>query len=215
MKASVDYSLYLVTDSALITTNTVDEAVEQAIKGGCTVVQLREKEKSTLDFYNIAVKVKDVCSKYGIPLIINDRIDIALAVDADGVHIGQEDMPAKIARTLIGHDKILGISASNIFEAREAEDVGADYVGVGAMFTTQTKTNAALVSMEELKKIRASIELPIIAIGGINKHTISLFEHTGIDGIAVVSAIVAEKDIVAASKEMLSLFLENMRYEND
>jgi len=206
MKPIIDYTLYLVTDSSLMSTDTVEQSVEQAIKGGCTLVQLREKEKSSKDFFDTAMSVKAVCGSSGIPLMINDRVDIALAVDADGVHIGQKDLPAKIVRDLIGDDKILGVSASNLVEALQAEKDGADYLGVGAMFATGTKTDADTVSMEELSKIRKKTHLPIVVIGGINQNTIPLFSGSGINGIAVVSAIVSEHNILAATRELKDLF---------
>ena len=206
MKPIIDYTLYLVTDSSLMSTDTVEQSVEQAIKGGCTLVQLREKEKSSKDFFDTAMSVKAVCGSSGIPLMINDRVDIALAVDADGVHIGQKDLPAKIVRNLIGDDKILGVSASNLVEALQAEKDGADYLGVGAMFATGTKTDADTVSMDELSKIRKKTHLPIVVIGGINQNTIPLFSGSGINGIAVVSAIVSERNILAATRELKDLF---------
>ena len=207
MKPEINYSIYLVTDSELMSTETVEQAVEQAIKGGCTLVQLREKKLSSLDFYNTALKVKTITDHYNIPLIINDRVDIALAVDAAGVHVGQSDLPAKIVRNIIGNDKILGVSASSLTEAMQAEKEGADYLGVGAMFITGTKTDAELVSLESLKEIKRTTSLPIVAIGGINKDTIPLLADTGIDGIAVVSAIISEKDIFMAASKIKSLFL--------
>ena len=206
MKPIIDYTLYLVTDSSLMSTDTVEQSVEQAIKGGCTLVQFREKEKSSKDFFDTAMSVKAVCGSSGIPLMINDRVDIALAVDADGVHIGQKDLPAKIVRDLIGDDKILGVSASNLVEALQAEKDGADYLGVGAMFATGTKTDADTVSMDELSKIRKKTHLPIVVIGGINQNTIPLFSGSGINGIAVVSAIVSERNILAATRELKDLF---------
>jgi len=207
MKPEINYSIYLVTDSELMSTETVEQAVEQAIKGGCTLVQLREKKLSSLDFYKTALKVKTITDHYNIPLIINDRVDIALAVDAAGVHVGQSDLPAKIIRNIIGNDKILGVSASSLTEAMQAEKEGADYLGVGAMFITGTKTDAELVSLESLKEIKRTTSLPIVAIGGINKDTIPLLADTGIDGIAVVSAIISEKDISMAASSLKSLFL--------
>jgi len=210
MKPEIDYSIYLVTDSKLMSTAAMEEAVEQAIKGGCTLVQLREKRLCTLDFYHIAAKVKAVTDRYGVPLIINDRIDIALAVDAEGVHIGQSDLPAKVARKMIGSNKILGVSAANIYEAKQAQKDGADYLGVGAMFATGTKTDAKLVSMKALKDIRAATPLPIVVIGGINKNTIPLFANTKIDGIAVVSAIISEKNITLATSVLKELFSRAM-----
>lgn len=202
MKPQIDYSLYLVTDRGLMSTPTLEEAVEQAIRGGTTLVQLREKAVSSLDFYQTAIKIKQVTDKYHIPLIINDRVDIALAVDAAGVHVGQSDLPVHNVRSIIGKDKILGVSASTLGEAIRAREDGADYLGVGAMFATGTKTDAELVSMEELKKIRKAIKLPIVVIGGINRRTVPLFDGIGIDGFAVVSALISAKDIAKEAKIM-------------
>lgn len=201
-----DYTLYLVADRQLMSCDSLTEAVEQAILGGCTMIQLREKELSSLEFYNQAVAVKQVTDKYHIPLIINDRIDIAMAVQATGVHIGQHDLPAAAVRKVIGENMLLGVSASSIAEAIQAQQDGADYLGVGAMFPTGTKTDADSVSMEELQKIRAAVSLPIVVIGGINKGNAGRFKPMGIDGLAVVSAIIAQSDIKAAAAELKDLF---------
>lgn len=201
-----DYTLYLVTDRQLMSCDSLTEAVEQAILGGCTMIQLREKELSSLEFYNQAVAVKQVTDKYHIPLIINDRIDIAMAVQATGVHIGQHDLPAAAVRKVIEENMLLGVSASSIAEAIQAQQDGADYLGVGAMFPTGTKTDADSVSMEELQKIRAAVSLPIVVIGGINKGNAGRFKPMGIDGLAVVSAIIAQSDIKAAAAELKDLF---------
>ncbi len=205
-----DYTLYLVTDRSLMSTATLIEAVEQAILGGCTMIQLREKNISSLDFYRQSVEVKKVTEQYHVPFIINDRVDIAIAVNADGVHIGQSDIPAAIARDLIGTDMLLGVSAASVKEAVQAANDGADYLGVGAMFPTGTKTDANYVSIEELKKIRHAVNLPIIAIGGINKGNIKQFHDTGINGLAVVSAIIAQPDIQKAAAEMKSMFYKEV-----
>ena len=201
-----DYTLYLVTDRQLMSCDSLTEAVEQAILGGCTMIQLREKELPSLEFYNQAVAVKQVTERYHIPLIINDRIDIAMAVQATGVHIGQHDLPAAAVRKVIGENMLLGVSASSIAEAIQAQQDGADYLGVGAMFPTGTKTDADSVSMEELQKIRAAVSLPIVVIGGINKGNAGRFKPMGIDGLAVVSAIIAQSDIKAAAAELKDLF---------
>ncbi|HBQ46876.1 MAG TPA: thiamine phosphate synthase [Ruminococcaceae bacterium] len=205
MKPEIDYSLYLVTDRGLMTTPTLEEAVEQAIDGGCTLVQLREKNASSREFYRSAVSVKKVTDRRGVPLIINDRLDIALASGAAGVHLGQSDLPAAAARRVLGPDKIVGVSASTPAQAEAAQAAGADYLGVGAMFPTGTKTDADIISMEELKKIRAAVSIPIVAIGGINLRTAPLFRGTGIDGFAVVSAILARKDIRAAARGLRNI----------
>lgn len=209
MKNKVDYSIYLVTDRELMSTPSLEDAVEQAIEGGCTLVQLREKDLDSLSFYNLALSIKDITAKYKVPLIINDRIDIALAIDAHGVHIGQSDIPAEIARKLIGPNKILGVSASSVEEAIKAFKDGADYLGVGAMFATGTKTDANIVSMEELRAIRDKVSIPIVVIGGINKTTIPDFDTINIDGVSVVSAIIAEPNIKKATEELRELFYKN------
>lgn len=176
-----DFTLYLVTDRTLMSTQSLPEAVEQAVLGGCTIVQLREKSCGSLDFYQQALEVKRVTDRYHIPLIINDRIDIALAVKAAGVHLGQGDLPAARAREIMSRDMLLGVSAATVQEARQAQADGADYIGVGAMFPTGTKTDAGLVSMEELKRIRQSVELPIVVIGGITRENAARFRGCGIE----------------------------------
>lgn len=203
-----DYSLYLVTDRLLMSTKTLGEAVEQAIAGGCTMVQLREKEISSLDFYTLALEIKKITDSYGIPLIINDRIDIAMAAGTAGVHIGQNDMPADIVRKAIGKDMLLGVSAGSIGEAIDAVKAGADYLGVGAMFPTRTKPDAGFVSMEELGKIRRAVDIPIVVIGGISKENAMLFRPMGIDGLAVISAVIAQPDIKKSAADLKSLFSE-------
>jgi thiamine-phosphate pyrophosphorylase len=213
MKSNIDYSLYLVTDSELMTAKSVEESVTQAVCGGCTVVQLREKTASSREFYETAVKVRKITADYGVSLIINDRADIAMAVDADGVHIGQTDLPFDAVRRIVGKDKMVGVSVSNLTEAQAAANMGADYLGVGALFATGTKTDASLITMEELKRIRAEIKIPLVVIGGINKNTIPVFAGTGIDGIAVVSAIVSQKDPCGAARELKALFQHTMGKE--
>lgn len=209
-KMQVDYTLYLVTNRSLMSTPDLETAVRQAILGGCTLVQIREKDASSLEFFQIVQGVKTITDRFNVPLIVNDRIDIALAVDASGVHIGKSDLPTTIARRLIGPDKILGVSASSLDEAIQAQEDGADYLGVGAMFATGTKTDAKLVSIEELVLIRNSVDLPIVVIGGINKETIPKFQGTGINGLALVSAIISEPDIRTAAIELKNLFVRGM-----
>ncbi|MBZ0313878.1 thiamine phosphate synthase [Clostridium butyricum] len=208
MKPKIDYSIYLVTDRDLMSTKTLEEAVEEAIKGGCTLVQLREKECSSLDFYTTAINIKRITDKYKVPLLINDRLDIALAVDAAGVHIGQSDLPCSVVRKIVGDDKIIGVSAGTLENAIKAENDGADYIGVGAMYATGTKKDAKHTSMDELKKIRENISIPIVVIGGINKERIIDFNGTDIDGLAIVSAIISQKDIYKATSELKDLFFK-------
>ncbi len=202
-----DYSLYLVTDRMRMSTRTLGEAVEQAVIGGCTLVQLREKDISALDFYTLALEIKKITDRYGIPLIINDRIDIAMAAGAGGVHIGQRDIPADIARKVIGKDMLLGVSVGSAVEAIDAVKAGADYLGVGAMFPTGTKPDAGFVSMEELGRIRKAVDIPIVVIGGISRENAMLFRPMGVDGLAVVSAVIAKPDIKKSAADLKSLFL--------
>lgn len=208
MKPDFDCTLYLVTDRGLMSSATIEESVELAVRGGCTMVQLREKDASSLEFYETARKVRDITARLHVPLIINDRIDIALAADADGVHIGQDDLPADVVRRIVGPDRIVGVSAGNLAEALAAAEAGADYLGVGAMYSTGTKTDAGITAMAELHRIRKAVSLPIVVIGGINKDTVPQFYGTGIDGLAVVSAIVAQSDVEGAARELKTLFLE-------
>ena len=210
MKRKIDYSLYLVTDRNLMVASGIEECVEQAVRGGCTVVQLREKTASSREFYETALRVRKITADLGVPLIINDRADIALAVNADGAHVGQDDLPPDAARRVMGKDAVIGVSVNNLTEALAAASMGADYLGVGAMFATGTKKDADIAGMDELRRIRAEIKIPIVVIGGINKDTVPLFEGTGIDGIAVVSAIVSQKDPCAAARGLKTLFRSTM-----
>ncbi|WP_092560348.1 thiamine phosphate synthase [Anaeromicropila populeti] len=207
-KLLVDYSLYLCTDQGLMSTSTLEEAVEEAILGGCTVIQLREKDCSSKDFYELALRIKKITKKYKVPLIINDRVDIALAVDAEGVHVGQNDLPARVVRQILGPDKIIGVSTARVEEAERAAAEGADYIGVGAMYETATKNNTRPVSKEELLRIRNAVTIPIVVIGGINKERIQDFHETKINGIAVVSAVISQKNIRMAASELKERFLK-------
>ncbi len=203
MKPRVDYSLYLCTDRGLMTSDTIEEGVELAVKGGVTVVQLREKDCPGKEFYDIACSVKEVTDAYEIPLIINDRIDIAMAVDADGVHLGQEDIPAQAAREILGRHKIIGVSAYNTELALRAQKDGADYIGVGDVFGTSTKAGTHHVSVEELAKIRKTVKIPVVAIGGINAGNIHRLRGTGIEGVAVISAVLGARNITEAAEELI------------
>ena len=208
MKHGIDYSLYLCTDRRLMTSPTIEASVESALRGGTTVIQLREKDCSSREFYELGLRVKKITERYNAPLIINDRVDIALAVGAAGVHVGQGDLPSKVVREMVGPDMIVGVSAATLDEAVQAEEDGADYLGVGAMYATATKTDTRPVSMEELLKIRAAVKIPIVVIGGINKQTLGNFKGTGVNGLAVVSAIVAQPDPEAAARELLRMWKE-------
>ncbi len=207
-KMNIDYSLYLVTDRHAVRNSDFITAIQNALIGGCTMVQLREKDTSGYDFYTLAVQVKKLTDHYHVPLIINDRIDIALAVNAAGVHIGQHDMPAIIARKLLGKDKLLGVSVTSVKQAQAAMADGADYIGVGAMFPTNTKKDACIVTMAELRKIRAVIPLPIVIIGGIDIDTIPFFQDIGINGLALISAILSQPDIRQSAAALKQQFIK-------
>ena len=177
----------------------------QAIMGGATIIQIREKQLNFQDFLNEAIEVKQITNKYNIPLIINDNVEVALACKADGVHIGQDDMNIKEARKILGNNTIIGVSATNLQEAIEAEKNGADYLGVGALFPEymQSKPDAKCVSLEELRLITQSVKIPVVAIGGIKMQTIDKLKNTNIDGVAVISAIFANQDIITSTKEFV------------
>ena len=207
MKPDMNYTLYLCTDRRLMTTDTLEEAVELAIQGGVTVVQLREKDCTSREFYEEAEKVKAITDAYEIPLLINDRLDIALAVGADGLHLGQTDIPVWAARDILGADKIVGATANTLEKAEEAWKSGADYLGVGDVFGTSTKADTIHVTLEELAAIKKQVEIPVVAIGGINAENISSLKATGVDGAAVISAILAKRDITAAAETLISNFL--------
>lgn len=181
---------------------TVEESVELGILGGCSVVQLREKNASSLELFQLAQRVKAVTDKYNVPLIINDRLDICLAAGASGVHLGQSDLPCREARKILGADKIIGVSAATPEEAEKAQGDGADYLGVGAVFTTSTKTNTRPVTSDTIRKIRTSVTIPFVVIGGVNPQNITQLYGLGIDGAAVISAVISQPDITEAAKIM-------------
>ena len=187
--------LYAVTDRAWTGRQSLMEQVECALKGGATCVQLREKELNDTDFLAEAKELKILCARYGVPLIINDNVELALEVDSDGVHVGQEDMNAQDVRGLIGPGKILGVTAKTIEQAQKAQLNGADYLGSGAVFGSITKPNARPMSRELLQTICASVSIPVVAIGGIHRGNIASLAGTGIRGAAVVSGIFAAADI--------------------
>lgn len=191
-KCDVDYSLYLVTDRAMAAGRSLGDMVASAVAGGCTVVQIREKEAGTGAFYERALRLKAVTDALQVPLIVNDRVDIMLAVGAAGVHLGQSDLPADVARQIIGPKKILGVSAQTLEEAQKAERDGADYLGVGAVFSTTTKRDAEAVTLEMLRSICQAVHIPVVAIGGVSRKTISVLAGTGIRGVAVVSDIMKD-----------------------
>ncbi len=211
---NINYKLYLVTDRDVLNGRDFLKSLEQGILGGVSVVQLREKNTNSLEFYNLAIEVKKLTEKYNIPLIINDRVDIALAVDADGVHVGQTDLPANIVRKIIGKNKILGVSTANLEEAKKAVDDGADYIGVGALFPTVTKINTRKVNLDQLKHIRENINIPIVGIGGINEINVKSVIETGVDGAAIASAILSKTNIKETAESLyneIQLSFKNRR----
>ena len=198
--------IYLVTDEKACLGKDFYTCIEEAIKGGVKIVQLREKNISTKDFYEKALKVKEICKNYGALFIINDRLDIAQAVGADGVHLGQSDMPIEKAREILKDKFLIGATARNVEDAKRAELLGADYIGSGAIFGTSTKDNAKKVEMGELKKIVTSVKIPVFAIGGINIDNVSSLKNIGLQGICAVSGILSEKDCKKAVDIMLKNF---------
>lgn len=201
-------TLYAVTDRTWVKDTTLMDQVKEALEGGITFLQLREKHLSKEEFIKEAREMKELSKEYKVPFVINDNIEVALAVDADGVHIGQDDMSVEEARKLLGEDKIIGVSAHNVEEAIKAQKGGADYLGVGAVCATSTKKDANVVSKEEIKKICHTVEIPVVAIGGIKKENIKTLEGADVDGVAVVSAIFAAKDIKKDTKQLRSLVEE-------
>lgn len=200
--AKEDLLLYVVTDRHWLKDETLENQVEKALQGGATFLQLREKSLDDDIFLAEAKEIQKLCKKYQVPFVINDNVDIALAIDADGVHVGQSDMEALDVRKRLGPDKIIGVSAQNVQQALLAQKHGADYLGVGAVFPTGSKDDAEDVSFETLKAICQAVDIPVIAIGGITKENVSELKGSGICGIAVISAIFAQKDIKAATKEL-------------
>lgn len=194
--------LYLVTDRSWLGEESLVSQVEKSLINGVTFLQLREKNLEDKSFLDLAIEMKELAHGYNVPFVINDNIDIAMKSDADGVHIGQDDMSVAEARKIIGKDKILGVSAGTVQEAIQAEKLGADYLGVGAIFSTDTKKDAGDVTFETLKNICESVNIPVVAIGGINKDNISSLKGSGIDGVSVISAILAQKNIAKATCEL-------------
>lgn len=187
--------LYAVTDRSWVKEQTFYEQVESALKGGVTCVQLREKDLSEEDFLEEALAIRALCHDYGVPFLINDNVELAIKCGADGVHVGQKDMEAGHVRSLVGDEMIIGVSAQTVEQAVRAQEAGADYLGVGAVFSTSTKADAMDVSHETLRKICESVSIPVVAIGGINRNNIMELSGSGICGVALVSAIFASKDI--------------------
>ncbi|WP_288622832.1 thiamine phosphate synthase [uncultured Brachyspira sp.] len=197
--------LYAVTDRAWIGKQNLYEQVESALKGGATCVQLREKNLDEELFLEEAIKIKSLCKKYGVPFLINDNVDIAIKCEADGVHVGQEDTAVSKVRKLVGDKMIIGVSVQNINEALESIKNGADYLGVGAMFSTSTKLDANVIPFENLKSICNAVNIPVVAIGGIGKNNIMKLAGSGADGVALVSAIFGAKNIEEECRELRGL----------
>lgn len=206
MKLNRDsFLVYAVTDRAWLGDSTLAEQVEQAIKGGASFIQLREKNTDYESFLKLAKEIKKVTDKYQVPFVINDNIEVALACDADGIHVGQEDMAAGQVRATLGKDKIIGVSAETVELAKQAEENGADYLGVGAMFGTSTKPEAELTTFDTLKEICSAVSIPVVAIGGIKEHNIMELKGSGIAGVSVVSAVFAQPDITTATQQLAKL----------
>lgn len=196
--------LYAVTDQSWLKEGeTLLDVVKEVVKNGATFLQIREKDLNETDFEVEAKKLQDICKEYHVPYVVNDNVDVAIKIDADGVHVGQSDIKGRDIRAMLGEEKILGISAGTVEEAVAAEKAGADYIGVGAVFGTSTKKNAGNMTIDRLKEIAASVNIPVVAIGGINGANISELKDSGIDGVAVVSAIFAAENPGWVTRELL------------
>ena len=206
MKCDKKYMLlYAVTDRAWTGKQSLYEQVESALKGGVTCVQLREKELSDEEFLKEAIEISALCKTYGVPFFINDNVDVAIKCQADGIHVGQEDMKASQVRQKVGEDMMIGVSVHSVQEAIDAVKSGADCLGVGAVFSTSTKTDVDVLQMEVLRDICSAVDVPVVAIGGINKGNIEKLKGTGVDGVALVSAIFAADDIEKECCELYKL----------
>ena len=205
MEKKIDYSVYLVTDKDCLQGRRLLDCVEQALRGGVTLVQYRAKSCDSLSMYREALELKRLCDSYDVPLIINDRLDIALAVGAAGLHVGQEDLPCAVVRRLVGKDFLIGVSVHDVNEARQALQDGADYLGCGAVFSTQTKLDVDVMGLELLRKIRSSVSLPCVGIGGISPDNYAQVLATGVEGAAMVSTILGADDIEAQVRKICTL----------
>jgi len=203
-----DLLLYAVTDRSWLGTKTLLEQVEAALNGGATFLQLREKGLDKESIYREAMELNVLCKRFKVPFIINDYVDLALRVGADGVHVGQGDMDGKTVRALLGPDKIMGVSVQTVQQAKIAEEVGADYLGVGAIFSTATKSDATEVNLNILKAICKAVSIPVVAIGGITESRITALHDSGIAGVAVVSAIFAHEDIQTKTRDLKNICIE-------
>jgi len=207
-KLRADFYLYVLTDHDLSRGRSNEEVVEEAIAGGADAIQLRDKGYTAKQLLQEALKLRDITRKNGVPFIINDRVDVALAVDADGVHLGQDDFPLAWARKLLGEGKIIGISTHNLEEAMQAEKDGADYIGIGSVFPTTTKPDArSLAGLELIADIKRNVSIPVVAIGGIKEENVAQVAEAGADCIAVISAVVSATDIREAARNLRERFL--------
>lgn len=203
MKAKIDYSIYLVTDEVALKGRELLPVVEEALQGGVTLVQYRNKNAEGGKLYAEALALKELCDKYNVPLIIDDRLDIAIAVGAAGVHIGQEDIPCNIARQVLGEDYIIGVSAHNPEEARQAIVDGADYLGCGAVYATTTKAKVTALGLDGLAEIRKAVDIPMVGIGGVDLTNVKDVLATGVEGAAIVRAILGAEDVTATTQEFV------------
>ena len=212
MKLQTEHlKLYAVTDRSWLGGRTLAQQVEESLAGGATMVQLREKGADRETLRREALEIRAVCRRYGVPFLINDAADLAAEVEADGVHVGQQDMSPRQARASLGPDGIVGVSAHTVEEARAAQAAGADYLGVGAVFATGTKGNTTPVDYETLKAICAAVDIPVVAIGGVGRDNLSSLAGSGICGVAVVSALYAQPDVRAAARCLRSQVEEMLR----
>jgi thiamine-phosphate pyrophosphorylase len=212
MKLQTEHlKLYAVTDRSWLGGRTLAQQVEESLAGGATMVQLREKGADRETLRREALEIRAVCRRYGVPFLINDAADLAAEVEADGVHVGQQDMSPRQARAILGPDGIVGVSAHTVEEARAAQAAGADYLGVGAVFATGTKGNTTPVDYETLKAICAAVDIPVVAIGGVGRDNLSSLAGSGICGVAVVSALYAQPDVRAAARCLRSQVEEMLR----
>ncbi|MBQ7883491.1 MAG: thiamine phosphate synthase [Phascolarctobacterium sp.] len=205
MKAKIDYSIYLVTDEVALKGRELLPVVEEALQGGVTLLQYRNKNGEGGKLYAEALALKKLCDKYNVPLIIDDRLDIAIAVGAAGVHIGQDDIPCKIARQVLGDDFIIGVSAHNPAEAQQAIDDGADYLGCGAVYATTTKEKVTALGLDGLAAIRKAVQIPMVGIGGVDLTNAKDVLATGVEGIAIVRAILGAQDVTATTQEFVKI----------
>ena len=211
----IDTTLYFITDSTGFPEKEFFHRIEEALKGGVTILQLREKEKTTREYIALAKKVHTLTLKYNVPLIIDDRVDVAMAVDAEGVHVGQSDMPVDIARKILGEEKIVGATAKTVTQATEAYEKGADYLGVGAIYPTTTKVKTVLTSVDTLKDIVKTVPIPVNAIGGLNISNMDVLKDTGISGVCVVSAIMKSENPRLEAEKIKAYYMSEIAIKGE